>query len=233
MKASTGIAVLTISVALSCGLFACSAQDQTAESQNSNTQEQPAVETQAVGETVKTDVVSFTLERAELAIALENSGAATIGYGADGMADDAYFMPKEYNAEEDSDNPFVASKGHTLVSMTFSASNLDRTSLELDGGTAEKFIAVNYEGQTYTKDADLSDDPNAIRVRYGVQNENGAGWKDYSSSNILMGAGESNSYKCMVDIPVEIEDFQSAFQVTFNLPTSSGETQAYTYAVNS
>lgn len=233
MKTSTRIAALAISAALSCGLFACSAQDQTVESQDSNAEGQPAVETHAIGETVETDVVSFTLDRAELAIALENSGAATIGYGADGLADDAYFMPKEYNAEEDSDNPFVASKGHTLVSMTFTASNLDRTSLGLDGGTPENFIAVGYDGQIYTKDADLTDDPNAIRARYGAQNENGAGWKDYTLGNILMGAGETNSYKCMVDIPVEIEDFGSDFQVAFNLPTSSGETQAYTFAVNS
>ena len=78
MKTSTRIAALAISAALSCGLFACSAQDQTVESQDSNAEGQPAVETHARGETVETDFVSFTLDRAELSIALDNSGAATI-----------------------------------------------------------------------------------------------------------------------------------------------------------
>ncbi len=232
MNTPKKIACAALAVALSCGMFACSSQEQPSDKQEGEAQEQPAVETHGMGETTGTDVVSFTLDRAELAIALENSGAATIGYGADGLAQDSYFMPKEYDAEEDSDNPFVAPKGHTLVSMTFTVENLDRTFLNLDEASPESFIAVNYEGQTYTKDADLYDDPNAITVRYGAQNKNGAGWRNYSTGSILMEAGATESFKCMVDIPVETSDLKSPFQVTFNLPTSSGETQAFTYSVN-
>lgn len=189
-----------------------------------------------VGDTVETDVARFTLDRAELAIALENSGAATVGYGADGLADDNYFMPKEYNADEDANNPFVAAKGHTLVSLTFTAENLDRDFLYLDDNNPEDFFAVDYNGTVYTGERDIDKD-GTLDVRYGVENINGEGWKDYSHmgmpvSGILMEVGETASYKCYIDFPAEIEDLSSPFKVTVNLPNSSEETTPFTFVVN-
>lgn len=220
--------------ALACCLFGCS-------SQSVGQQEGAAAgETEAatynVGDTVETDIVRFTLDRAELAIALENSGAASVGYGADGLADDNYFMPKEYNAEEDADNPYVAAKGNTLVSLTFTAENLDRDFLNLDDNDPEDFFAVEYDGTAYTGERDFDKD-GALIVRYGVENANGEGWKDYSHmgmpvSGILLEVGETASYKCYIDIPVEIEDLSSPFKITVNLPNSDDETTPFTFVVN-
>lgn len=227
------IGAVTASAALTCCLFGCSSQP--AEQQDA-VSEETEVATYSVGDTVETDIARFTLDRAELAIALENSGAASVGYGADGLADDNYFMPKEYNAKEDVDNPFVAAKGNTLVSLTFTAENLDRNSLELDGGGPEDFFAVEYNGTAYTGERDI-DENGALIVRYGVENENGEGWKDYSHmgvpvGNILMGAGDTSSYKCYIDIPVETEDLSSPFKLTVNLPNSDDETTPFTFVVN-
>ena len=222
------IGALAASATLACCLLGCSSQPAEQQSEQGDAAEEVA--TYSVGDAVETDIARFTLDRAELAIALENSGAATVGYGADGLADDNYFMPKEYSAEEDADNPYVAAKGHTLVSLTFTAENLDRSHVEHDGGNAEKFFAVEYNGQTYTKGS--SNDPNGLEVDYGVENRNGEGWKSYGVSNILMGSGEMTSYKCSIDIPVEIEDLSSPFKVTVNLPNSSGDTTPFTFAVN-
>lgn len=219
------------SAALACCLLGCSSQPaEQQEQQGDNAAGETEVATYSVGDTVETDIARFTLDRAELAIALENSGAASVGYGADGLADDNYFMPMEYNAEEDASNPFVAPKGHTLVSLTFTAENLDRAFVELDDGNAEKFFAIEYDGQTYTGSG--SDGPNAIEVRYGVANKNGEGWKSYSVSNILMGAGETSSFKCYIDFPAEIEDLSSPFKLTVNLPNSDDETTPFTFVVN-
>lgn len=195
-------------------------------------QEEPAQEkvtTHSIGDTVETDIARFTLDRAELTIALENSGAATVGYGADGHASDDYFMPKEYNAEEDSDNPYVAAKGHTLISLTFTAENLDRDFLELDNGFPETFFAVEYDGTACTENADYDGD---LIVQYGAENSNGNGWNDYGSKNILMAVGETSSYKCYIDVPIDIEDMTGAYKLTINLPNSEGKTTPFTFVIN-
>lgn len=188
--------------------------------------------TYSVGETVETDIVAFTLDRAELAIALGNSMGVGTLQATDGPAGGDFFLPKEYYAADDADNPFVAAKGHTLVSLTFTADNLDRSFVNLDGTNATRFIAVNYDGKTYTDDADLYHKGNEINVEYGAENIDGAGWKSYSSNNILLSTGEKASYKCYVDIPVEISDLDSSFEITFNLPNSTKEAVPYTYSIN-
>lgn len=177
-------------------------------------------QTYSVGETVETDTAVLTLDRAELAIALENSGAATVGYGADGLAKDDYFMPTEYDPADK--NPFVAQKGHTLVSMTFTIENLDRTSLNL--GEINHFVSFEYDGETYSYQD--------TQGEYGVENKNDEGWKNYTSNNAFISAGDTCSYKCYLDVPVEIEDFNSPFEVTFHLRNSDEESVSFTYAIN-
>lgn len=227
------IGAVAASAALACCLLGCSSQPTEQQGEAADKEE---VALYGVGDTVETDIARFTLDRAELAIALENSGAASVGYGADGLADDNYFMPKEYNAEEDADNPYVAAKGNTLVSLTFTAENLDRDFLYLDDSDPEDFFAVEYNGTVYTGDRDL-DKNGALIVRYGVENVNGEGWKDYSHmgmpvTSILMEVGQTSSFKCYIDIPVEIEDLSSPFKITVNLPNSDDETTPFTFAVN-
>lgn len=101
----------------------------------------------AVGDTVETDLVRLTLNRAELAIALVN----TLEIGTGFNIDNDYFCPKEYTAEEDADNPYVASKGSTLVFYELLVENLDRDYLELDGSSQdEPFVSVSYDGETYS-----------------------------------------------------------------------------------
>ena len=77
----------------------------------------------AVGDTVSTDIFSFTLDSAALAIALDNT------------VDENYFLPKEFDAQQDSDNPYVAPKGHTFAAFTYTVTNLDRASAEFHDGS--------------------------------------------------------------------------------------------------
>lgn len=196
-------------------------------------------QTYGVGETVETDVVSFTLDRAELAIALENSGAGTFGYGADGLATDEYFMPKDYDPQNDATNPYVAAKGHTLVSITFSAKNLDRTGIELFDRPEDE-ISIKYNDKVFTGSNTLSHDGDEIEVEVAVENKNGSGWKGRERggtfnkpvTNVLLSPDCEASYKAYVDIPVEIENLDSPFEITFYLPKSDGERQPFTFSVN-
>lgn len=162
----------------------------------------------ALGEKAATDIVELTLDRADLAVALGNT------------QDETYYLPKEYSAEDDSDNPFVAAKGHTLVAMTYTLANLDRASVDLDGSFNPGFLSIGYNGESYSGE-----------THYGYEKEAGGSWEIYSSMNVLLSAGETASYRCYVDIPVEAADLNDTFTVTFTLPNSQGESEDFTYAV--
>ena len=162
----------------------------------------------ALGETAATDIVELTLDRADLAIALENTWG------------DSYYLPKEYDAAEDAQNPFVAAVGHTLVAMTYTANTLDRASVEFDGSFNPTFITIGYDGESYTGETE-----------YGMSQENGGDWEQDSSMNVLLMAGETCTLRCYVDIPVEAASLDDTFQVTFSLPNSAGETEDFTYVV--
>ena len=77
--------------------------------------------TYSLGDTVKTDIISFKLTAGEFTYALVNTNG------------DEFAMPKEYNAEVDNKNPYVAAKGHTLAAFTFYVENLDRSSIDIGG----------------------------------------------------------------------------------------------------
>ena len=181
------------------------------------------LESNHVGDSVETDILRFTLDRAELAIALENGMTIGTGAPADGYAGGNFYLPKEYDAADDAGNPFVAAKGHTLVSMVFTIENLDRATVDLF--RYDRNIAIVYDGKSYKGE-----------LNFGAENENGEGWKDYRSSNVLLQSGETSSYKAYVDIPVEIEDLSSPFEIKFNIPTVADPTKPapknFTYLVN-
>lgn len=179
--------------------------------------EKPAGDTDkalVLGETGETDVASITLDWAEFAIALENTWG------------DDYYNAKEYDAQEDAKNPYVAAKGHTLVTFIYTISNLDRTSIDLDGYFNDNFITVKYQGESYADETHYG--AMGTKDQFGVIQ-----WESYSSANILVGAGETETYKGYIDIDTEATDLTDAFTLVFNVPNAQGETEAIEFAVDS
>ena len=160
---------------------------------------------------MKKKLLEFTLDKADLTIALQNA------------LDENYFLPKEYDSTEDSKNPFVAAKGHTFVAFTFTAKNLDRASVTpYEYGDVSDFISVIYNGKSYTSD-----------IEYGFRNDNDEGWRTDggSSLQIVLLPGEQTSRRCYFDIPVEVTDLSDTFSIKFSLPDSGGERVDYVYTV--
>lgn len=172
----------------------------------------------AVGDTVESGIMSFTLDAAQPTIAVENSGAATFGPGSDGLAVEGYFMPREYDPEEDKDNPYVAAKGHTLIHLTFTASNLDRDYVEI----GDDLFTIKCNGEEFSADLDT--------FELGAKSVKG-GWVSVDTTNDLMEVSESSSYLCYVDIPVDIEGLSGEYEVVVNLPNSEGEVSPFVYKV--
>lgn len=166
-----------------------------------------------LGTMVSTDIMELTLDRAQLAVALENSFSTNNA--------NAYGTPKEYDSADDASNPMVAAVGHTLVFVSFTCRNLDRGSIDLGGSFNPQFTSVEYNGKNYDND-----------IEFKAERKEGAtNWSTYSSSNVLLSAGETCSVRGMIDIPVDATSLDDSFDVVFYLPNSSGKTEPFVYTV--
>lgn len=169
-----------------------------------------------VGDTVATDLVEVTLEDAGFAIAMESSWP--FGEGTS-PSEDHLLTPKEYDPTDDAKNPYVASKGHTLVYLAFSANNLDRNSLALD------YVAsAEYGGEVYGS-WEISADDHWYEVRTDFTHA------AYVVGNILLSTENPSQYRGYFDIPVEPESLDETFLLTLYLPNPDGSLSAFVFEV--
>lgn len=167
--------------------------------------------TYKIGDTVSTDIAEFTLNDSQLTIALSNTN------------DETYYLPKEYNAERDARNPYVASTGRTLVYIDFTLSAIDRSQVN----TKVPFT-VDYNGKDYFCTSNTGYEKKIKSSRYTINNE----WKKFSSSNILLFTNESSQFRGYGSIEVNIDNLKDKYYITFELPNSEGKTQDFTYVIN-
>lgn len=163
---------------------------------------------QPLGTTQSTDILEFTLDRADFCIALDNSSRSMETNSTN------YFLPKEYVAAEDSDNPYVAATGHTLVSFTYTIHNLDRTFKDL-----RPSITIGYGGETYK-----------LSPKYGWSRTLGEDATYSEAGNMILDPDETLTRRGYVDIPVTAE-FTDELDFTISLPNSAGEGVEMTYHV--
>ena len=176
-----------------------------------------------IGDTAETEIVSVTLDNAEMAIALGNS----LPFGADAENKDVqdldFLLPHEYTSD-DTDNPFVASKGHVLIAYTITVTNLDRDSVDIDA-LDDSFIKIQYDGTEYTcSDQDESE--------IGLEIDSEGNWRHYISSNILASAGETSTYRCFIEVPFEPESLDDPFSIVLTLPNIDDTTTSFTFDIN-
>lgn len=207
------VAALMISVT-ACGGGGNDSNNEPTDTPTTQGETTPESQTQelAIGNTAATDIVELTLDQAELAIALHN--------GSD-YANLFYLTPKEYNAEKDSQNPFVAPKGHTLIPMTITMSNIDRAgSIDLSEDLCDEVI---YKEEAY---------PTSVKIQRRLESDDKIEWENKNASNILIPQAATKTMRLYVDLPVEADSLSDDFKVKFNLPNSDGTTTAFIYAIS-
>lgn len=221
------IGAVAVSAAVACCLLGCSSQPAEQQEQQGDTAaEETEVVTYNVGDVVETDLVRLTLSDSALAVVLNNSLPIGTGFSIDNN----YFCPKEYVAEEDADNAFVAPKGSTLVFYELLIENLDRDYLELDSSFSSDndFVTVTYNGTTYGgSDFEEKEYGWVVRDVEGEQD-----WDSSPVSNLLAGVGEKDLFRGCAEAPFEPESLEDSFEITFNLPTSDGSFESFTFIVN-
>ena len=173
-----------------------------------------------LGETVSTDIFEFTLNAAEFTIALNN------------VNDDERFTPKEYDAQADSDNPYVAPVGHTYAAFSYTVKNINRASSEFHNGS---FATVKYDGKKYS---DMEDGAyyqyaaeQYMDVNGSLKNKKAGEWYSDPGSNLLLLVDEKETRRARIDIETEITDLTADVEITFKIPNSEGKKEEFTYLV--
>lgn len=173
-----------------------------------------------LGDTVSTDIVDFKLEKAQFTTACEN------------VVGDYYLLPREYDPSEDTDNPFVAPVGKTLVALSFTIKNNDRTIIDIAGYSKDWVLSwrVKYKEkkyyleENYDKSRDLDFDEAYIKRDDGT-------WTISTSHNILLNPSETLAARTYGIIDTEVEDFNDPFEIIVNVKSSKGE-EEFTFTVN-
>ena len=165
-----------------------------------------------IGDTVSSDILEFTLDKAVLAIALNN------------VMDDNYGSPKEYNAQEDNDNPFVCAKGNTYATFTYTINNIDRT---------------NYNGVLPLVEAEYKDVVSDKQVDCAEYVPGTGEWKSTGNNatppvyswHFVLEPGVAETYRSYIEIPVEADNLTDDFIQTVKLPASDGSTSDFSYLI--
>lgn len=175
-----------------------------------------------LGETVSTDIFEFTLNAAEFCIALNN------------VNDDNRYTPKEYDPQDDANNPYVAPMGHTFAAFSYTVNNLNRTSCEVHDGNSV-FATVKYDGNNYSSMKDgayfLYADK-TILDNGNTKTEKAGKWYNNPGSNFLLMTGAKETRRARIDIDTNITDLTADVEITFAIPNSDGSKTEFTYLVS-
>ena len=218
------IVALAVATSLAVG---CAKQEQSNETSTDDSPEansasnEPQVTTLSIGETASTDIVEITLERAEFATVLHRSISTEALSGQASAGEVDLGLPKEYDATEDANNPYVAPVGHVLVAYTVTVANLDRTSHDLDEWNDHDFVTLTYSSQDYPAEEKKT----VLKI-----SEDGA-LSSSPVSNLLLMAQENSIYRRYAKFAVEPESLADSFQLTFSLPSSLAEKERFTYLI--
>ena len=173
-----------------------------------------------IGDTVSTNMFNFTLDAAQLTIALSN------------INDETYCLPKDYDPQADKNNPYVASVGHTFVAFTYTVENISRASNQFHTGSS--FVKVLYKDTEYS--TTLEDcayylyESKQIMNNGKLETIKGNVWHRSAPNNFLLMNAAKETRRAYADIAIETDSLTDAFYLRISIPSSTGY-QVFTYQI--
>ncbi len=192
-----------------------------------------------LGETVSTDIASFTLDDAQLAMSV--GSLWTTSTTGEIINPNEAFLPL---AEKTKDTPglLIAAKGRSMVSMTFTLKNNDRGSIELANDELIKFSII-YNGNSYSVNGyngNGDKDGSAMHFRYCLyseQNYTGNSYsimypRDWSERKIPFAEGAFRTIRTFGIVGFEPNDYNDEFYYVVQLKNSKDIFEGFLFKVN-
>ncbi len=178
-----------------------------------------------LGDTVSTNIFDFTLISAEPAIALDNNNDT-----------DRIFMPKEYEASHDANNPFVAPKGSTIIALTFEITNTDRSGISIGcsipgSETLEFDWKVQYNNELYYIKNSASQKSTSFELKPGNVLYNNS-VREKTVTGKLLQPGETLQVRTFGYFDTDMEDLNDDLKVIIPLLNSKGESEIFVYDIS-
>ncbi len=178
----------------------------------------------SLGEMASTDIVDFTLDNAVFSIY------------ANPLGSEEYLMP----IEETDNTIYSAGVGHTLVILTFTVENKDRSGYISLGDSFFGVWSFNwnvlYHNEEYPiRGFDLNDKDGSWSLGMHpaaiIDRDTGDMLFKNETDNYLLDAGEEISVRTFGVIGTEPDALTDGFELTVNVPNSSGEYESFTYTI--
>ncbi len=166
-------------------------------------------EQMTLGQYAETDVLRLTLVYAKL------TEKVNLGHTIDD--DDDYTTKLSYDSnlpcELVGKGGSAPPEGYTRVTIEYLAENLTDSDIEFDGPDYTPLIKVIYKDEKYD-----------CKTTYHCNSSDGLNWYHYYQKFAAVPANEKKYYRCYVDIPVVVDDYEDDFLLSFSIPNSKGKT---------
>lgn len=170
-----------------------------------------------LGESSETDVLRVTLENADLTFAID---ASNFGTTSDYESGSETISDNYYTADlSEVTTPVEADEGCTCLVVDMTAESLTDGEVTFGDTESETFIKVKYAGKTYEEPMDI-----------GCVSLDRYNFTEYHYNAIILDNG-SVRFRCLVNLPTQVEDINEDFELTFTLPCGGGSTTEATYLV--
>ncbi|MBE6623965.1 MAG: hypothetical protein E7621_07275 [Ruminococcaceae bacterium] len=176
-----------------------------------------------VNTTASTDIVSFKI--------IDSSLATYVG----ATTNDSFLLPSKTKTT------IGAPVGKSLVSISFKVTNNDRAGyLNINSSSKslkEKSLPLDwkltYKGRTYDITSfTYSYDHIGFTPGAFINGSTGEVLDTISTSNYLLGAKESCSFRVIGVVDMEPDSYEDTYSITVKLPNSKGKKEKFTYTVN-
>lgn len=175
-----------------------------------------------LGETVSTDILDLTMEKAAFC------------YFASSSRDQLWATP----SAEDKGGIFKTNKGRTFVAMTFTVKNNDRQTLDIAESMGDGWNMnwkMIYHNTTYNiRSFDLNNKDGGYGLDLGfaaVSTDGGVTFKPYDSMNYLLDAGKSITIRVLGIVGMEPDSLTDGFDLVVNVLNSDSNDEEFIYRV--
>lgn len=189
--------------------------------------------TYTIGDTVSTDILDFTLDRAAMSFYADKHLTRTMQKVV--TTADKYALP----TNESSDHNFVANKGRVLICLEFTVKNNDRSTINMcsaGNNWLTKDLTVTYGGKEYPVNGyDMNNpDGDTFGMKLGdaiFSKDDKATWEYDGSSNYLLRAEENTTFRVVGVAVFDPKSTADPFQLSVDVLNSEDKKEKFTYSI--